>query len=93
MTRKENNNYGTRTQRAAETRLKKHPNSGFNKGMPVSDEIKQKRSQTIKERYPDGWGSWNKGKKRNKIKSKEKAIAKIKELISQYDISIEEIFN
>lgn len=93
MTRKENNNYGTRTQRAAETRLKKHPNIGFNKGMPVSDEIKQKRAQTIKERYPEGWGSWNKGKERNKIKSKEKAITKIKELILQYDISIEEIFN
>lgn len=63
------------------------------KGMPVSDEIKQKRAQTIKERYPDGWGSWNKGKKHNKIKSKEKAIIKIKELILQYDISVEEIFN
>ena len=61
--------------------------------MPGSEEIKQKRSQTIKERYPEGWSSWNKGKKHNKIKSKEKAITKIKELILQYDISIEEIFN
>ena len=93
MTRKENNNYGTRIQRASETRAKNHPGSGFNKGIPVSDEIKQKRAQTIKERYPEGWGSWNKGKKHNKIKGKEKAIAEIKELILQYDISIEEIFN
>ena len=94
MTRKENNNYGTRIQRAMETRMKKHPNSGFNKGVPVSDEIKQKRAQTIKERYPDGWGSWNKGKKHSdNIHNKEKAIAKIKELILQYDISVEEIFN
>ena len=93
MTRKENNNYGTRIQRASETRAKNYPDSGFNKGMPVSDEIKQKRTQTIKERYPEGWGSWNKGKKHNKIKSKEKAIAEIKELILQYDISIEEIFD
>ena len=94
MTRKENNNYGTRIQRAMETRMKKHPNSGFNKGVPVSDEIKQKRAQTIKEKYPDGWGSWNKGKKHsNNIRNKEKAITKIKELILQYDISIEEIFN
>lgn len=94
MTRKENNNYGTRAQRAAETRLQKHPNSGFNKGMPVSDEIKQKRAQTIKERYPDGWGSWNKGKKHsNSIRNKEKAIAKIQKLISQYDISVEDIFD
>ena len=93
MLRKENNNYGTRIQRASETRAKNYPGSGFNKGMPVSDEIKQKRAQTIKERYPEGWGSWNKGKKRNKIKSKEKAITEIKELILQYNISIEEIFN
>lgn len=94
MTRKENNNYGTRIQRAMETRMKRYPGSGFNKGMPVLDEIKQKRAQTIKERYPDGWGSWNKGKKHsNNIRNKEKAIAKIKELILQYDISTEEIFN
>ena len=94
MTRKENNNYGTRIQRASETRAKKHPGSGFNKGMSVSDEIKQKIAQTIKERYPEGWGSWNKGKThRNKINAKEKAITKIKELILQYDISTEEIFN
>lgn len=73
--------------------MQKHPNSGFNKGMPVSDEIKQKRAQTIKERYPDGWGSWNKGKTHsNNVRNKEKAITKIKELISQYDISAEEIF-
>ena len=90
VTRKENLNYGTRTQRASETRAKNHPGSGFNKGMPVSDEIKRKRAQTIKERYPEGWGSWNKGKTH---KNKEKAITKIKELILQYDISIEELFN
>lgn len=59
MTREEILNYGTRTQRASETSAKNYPSSGFNKGMPVSDEIKQKRAQTIKERYPDGWGSWN----------------------------------
>ena len=93
-TREKNLNYGTRIQRIKETRIRNHPNSGFNKGMPVSDEIKQKRAQTIKERYPDGWGSWNKEKKHGKkIKTKENAIAKIKELILQYNISAEEIFN
>lgn len=93
VTREENLNYGTRIQRIKETRMRNHPNSGFNKGMPVSDKIKQKRAQTIKERYPDGWGSWNKGKTHsNNIRNKERAITKIKELISQYDISVEEIF-
>lgn len=93
MTRKENNNYGTRIQRASETRAKNHPNSGFNKGMPVSDEIKQKRAQTIKERCPEGWGSWNKGRKRKPaLESKQKAIQKIKSLIIQYNISFEDIY-
>lgn len=93
MTRKENNNYGTRIQRSSETRAKTHPGSGFNKGIPVSDEIKQKRAQTIKERYPEGWGSWNKGRKRKPtIESKQKAIQKIKSLIIQYNISFEDIY-
>lgn len=93
MTRKENNNYGTRIQRSSETRAKTHPGSGFNKGIPVSDEIKQKRAQTIKERYPEGWGSWNKGRKRKPtIEFKQKAIQKIKSLIIQYNISFEDVY-
>lgn len=67
VTRKENLNYGTRTQRASETRAKNHPGSGFNKGLSPSEKVKQKIRNTIKEKYPDGWGSWNKEKKEKTI--------------------------
>ena len=93
VTRKENLNYGTRTQRASETRAKNHPGSGFNKGISPSEEVKQKIRNTIKEKYPEGWGSWNKGRKRvSTPDSKQKAIQKIKSLILQYNISFEDIY-
>lgn len=93
VTRKENLNYGTRTQRASETRAKNHPGSGFNKGMSPSEEVKQKIRNTIKEKYPEGWGSWNKGKNRKRSSNfKQKAIQKIKTLILQYNISFEDIY-
>lgn len=93
VTRKENNNYGTRIQRASETRAKNHPGSGFNKGMSPSEEVKQKIRNTIKEKYPEGWGSWNKGKNKKRSSNfKQKAIQKIKTLILQYNISFEDIY-
>lgn len=93
VTRKENLNYGTRTQKASETRAKNHPGSGFNKELSPSEKVKQKIRNTIKEKYPDGWGSWNKGKKRKQSSIfKQKAIQKIKSLILQYNISFEDIY-
>ena len=89
MTKDENLKYGTRIQRAVETKKKKYPGSGLNKGEKILEEFKKKREESIKERYPEDWGSW---KRKPIIESKQKAIQKVKLLILQYNISFEDIY-